>query len=96
MRVTVLTVLAQAHVERAVGRALVGRLHGHGRPRGRRRAVGACRRISAVTGWTVTLVVGLVFRVGERSVVGSEPVRFYSSFALDFLLETTTHSDARV
>lgn len=84
-----LTVLAQAHVERAVRCAL---RRARGRVRHHRRSARAGRRrrrrrsVTAVTGWTVTLVAGLLFRTAERSVIGPEPVRFHSSFALDFLL----------
>lgn len=91
--VVLLTVLAQAHVERAVRCAL---RRARGRVRYRRRSARGGRRrgVTAVTGRTVTLVAGLVFRIAERPVIGPEPVRFHSSFALDFFL-VAVHSKRR-
>lgn len=89
-----LTVLAQAHVERAVRRALARerRPLGQGRRGGRRRRAGVRRAVAAVRGRAVTLVDGLVFRVAESAVVWTEPVRLHSSFGHDFLLEAV-HPD---
>lgn len=88
------TVLAQAHIERPVRRALSRsrRARGHGAGR----CGGAGRTVTADARWTVTSVRGLVVWVGERPLVGTESERLHSSFAFDLLLEPAQYAAIRV
>lgn len=78
-----LTILTQAHIECSMGCAL-------SRNRWMSRHRWHCIEwtVSAITRWAVTSVCGFVIWVGESLIIGTESVRFNSSFTFYLFFET--------